>query len=181
MTPPRCSDAWTSKVNTASARHHLLLGVSLPAVLTKQQPWPTVTQFCGPATVNLRVHGRSFRIRGGYCSVGVFWQYQLRAGLVGYVPDAEDRFFGLALHGPRAIHGGTVTQVYGAMQLAGHTLRSIGQLDPPFPRPVGPPEEITRGTVMIAKSLRAGTFVFHLSDATAVTGSWSCGGKPYSY
>jgi hypothetical protein len=181
VAPPSCSDASSSKVDSAWAPQHHLLEVSLPAVLTKQQPWARVTRFCGPATLNLRLRGRSFRIRGGYCASHVFWQYALYAGLAGYVPTVQDKFFGLAVHDPRAVHGGTFTRVYGAVQLAGHSLRSIGQLDPPFPRSVAMPEEITQGTVTIAKSKRAGTFVFHLSDATAITGSWTCGKKPYSY
>jgi hypothetical protein len=180
VAPPRSSGASTSKVDSSSAQHHLL-EVSLPPVLTKQQPWPALTQFCGPITVNLRVHGRSFRIRSGYCASYVFWQYELYAGLAGYVPTPQDKFFGLAVHDPRAVQGGTFTRVYGAMQLAGHSLRSIGKLDPPAPRAVGVPEAITRGTVTIAKSLLAGTFVFHLRDATAITGSWTCGEKPYHY
>ena len=105
MTPPRCSDASTSKVDPAWAPQHHLLAVSLPATLTKQQPWA----------------------------------------------------------------------------LAGYGLRSITQLSPPFPQSVGMSEQISRGTVTIAKSLRAGTFVFHLNDATAITGSWTCGKEPYSY
>jgi hypothetical protein len=42
------------------------------------------------------------------------------------------------------------------------------------------PRTIIQGTVTIAKSLRAGTFEFHLRDATRITGSWTCGEKPYN-
>jgi hypothetical protein len=183
VAPPRCSDASTSKVDSASDGHHHLLEVSLPAILTKRQPYATLTQFCGPATVNLRAHGRSVQIRGGYCDAsGAFWQYKLYVGLAGYVPAAPAKFFGLAVHDPRAVHGGTFTRAYASMQLAGQSLRSITtRLSPPFPASVPVPGEITRGTVTIAKSLRAGTFVFHLGDGTAITGSWTCGEKPYNY
>ena len=182
MAPPKCADASTSKVDSASAPGHHLLWVSLPAIQTRQQPWATLTQFCGPATVNLREGRRSVQIHGGYCDApGAFWQYKLFVGLAGYVPATPDKFFGLAVHDPRAVRGGTFTRAYMSLQLAGHSLQSINQrLSPPFPRSVPVAGEITRGTVTIAKSLRVGTFVFHLRDATAITGSWACGEKPYN-
>jgi hypothetical protein len=156
--------------------------VSLPAILTKQQPHATLTRFCGPAAVNLRAHGRSFLIRSGYCEYGNYWHYKLYVGLARYVPAAPDKFFGLAIRDPRALHGGTFTRTYASMQLAGHSLRSTGQLALalPFPASAPSPGEITGGTVTVAKSLRSGTFVFHLRDATAITGSWTCGEKPYN-
>src|SRR5262249_22782633 len=135
VAPPKCSDAWTSKVDTAWMQGHHLLWVSLPAIQTRQQPWATLTQFCGPATVNLRVGGRSVQVHSVYCDApGSFWQYKLFVGLAGYVPAAPDKFFGLAVHDPRAAHGGTFTRAYMSLQLAGHSMRSINQrLSPPFP------------------------------------------------
>jgi hypothetical protein len=142
-----------------------------------------LTRFCGPATVTVRAHGRSFQIRSGYCDASSrnYWQYKLYVGLAGYVPATPAKFFALAVHDPRAVHGGTFTRAYVSMQLAGHSLQSITQLSLPFPASVPVPGEITRGTVTIAESLRAGTFVFHLRDATRITGSWTCGEKPYNY
>jgi hypothetical protein len=142
-----------------------------------------VIQYCGPATVNLDEHGRSVEIRGGYCdSPGGFYTYQLWVGLEpgDNAPAEPYKFFGLAVHDPRAVHGGTFTRAYASMQLAGNGFRSNLQLSP-FRYLGQVPRSITRGTVTIANSMRAGTFAFRLSDATRITGSWACGEKPLSY
>jgi hypothetical protein len=186
VAPPKCSEASTGKVDWARAQHHLL-NVSLPTSLSRQQPFPTLIQYCGPATARVREHGSSVEIRGGYCiSPGSGYKYQLWLGLEpgDNAPTAPYKFFGLVVHDPRAAHAGTFTRAYASMQLAGNGFRSISQLSPfrsfgPVPGPVQ--GEITRGAVTIAKSMRAGTFAFRLSDATRITGSWTCGEKPLSY
>jgi hypothetical protein len=69
------------------------------------------------------------------------------------------------------------------MQLGGHatatTLGTIGEGRRNWTAALFP-RIVIRGTVTIAKSLRAGTFAFHLRDATRITGSWTCGEKPYN-
>jgi hypothetical protein len=68
------------------------------------------------------------------------------------------------------------------MQLAGRTFATTQPsrrlFSPLYPAPLAA-GAITRATVTIAKSFRAGTFTFHLRDATQITGSWTCGEKPY--
>jgi hypothetical protein len=134
-------------------------------------------RFCGLARVKLRAQGRSLQIRSGYCnSSEEFWQYQLYVGLKGRVPAAPARFLEIAVHNSRAVHGGAFPAL-AYMQLGGRTFASAKpswrRLSPLYPAPpvAG---TITRATVTIAKSLRAGTFAFRLRDATQITGSWTC-------
>jgi hypothetical protein len=177
VAPPKCSDS-PSKVSTATTAAGQTLWVALPRVFTTHGH-STFTQFCGPATVTVRAHGRAFRIHSGYCDAGAtehYWPYQLFVGLEGHTPAAPAKFLEIAVHTPRAIHGGTFP-ASGAMQLGGRTFATAKNIHGGITNWTAAvlPRTITEGTVTIAKSLRAGTFDFRLRDSTQITGNWTCG------
>ena len=82
------------------------------------------------------------------------------SGLHGDTPAAPAKSFGLGMTNPRH-HAGTFRRFDVSIQLGGLAYDM--------------PEEISKGTVTVGRSLRDGTFSFRLRDATRVTGSWSCG------
>ena len=121
---------------------------------------PTWTRYCGRAVALVRLHGATFRIKGGGCTTGAVIDGVV-LGLHGDTPAAPAKSFGLGVTNPRH-HAGTLRRPYDvSIQLGG-----LGY---------DMPEEISRGTVTIGRSLRDGRFAFRLRDATRVTGSWTCG------
>jgi hypothetical protein len=180
VAPPTCSEVSSPTVDSGG-RAGRTFWVAVPAIWD-DRTWPTFFRWCGPATVGLRAHGRSLRIRSGFCSTSPSWRgYQLDVGLIGRVPAAPARFLELLVHNRRVVRGGTFP-AFAYMQLEGRTFATTNPswrlVSPLLPAPLAA-GAITRATVTIAKSLRAGTFAFHLRDASQITGSWTCGENPY--
>ena len=82
------------------------------------------------------------------------------SGLHGDTPAVPAKSFSLRVSNSRH-HAGTFRRFDVSIQLGGLAYDM--------------PEEISKGTVTVGRSLRDGTFSFRLRDATRVTGSWSCG------
>jgi hypothetical protein len=180
VAPPACSEVSSPKVDSGG-RAGRTLWVAVPAIW-HDGTWPTFFRWCGPASVSLRAQGRSLRIRSGFCSTSPPWRhYRLNVGLMGRVPAAPAKVIELLVHNRRVVRGGTLP-AFAYMQLEGRTFATTNPswrlVSPLLPAPLAA-GAITRATVTIAKSLRAGTFAFDLRDASQITGSWTCGEKPY--
>ena len=121
-------------------------------------PPPTWTRYCGRAVALVRLHGAAFRIHGGRCLTGAVID-MLVLGLHGDTPAVPAKSFTMGVTNPRH-HAGAFRPWDVSIQLGG--------------RGFDMPEEISRGTVTVRRSLRDGTFSFRLRDATSLTGSWSC-------
>jgi hypothetical protein len=86
--------------------------------------------------------------------------FGFQVGLAGATPAAPAEWVRLYVSDPRH-HAGTFRAFEASIQVGGQSFAM--------------PQEISTGTVIIGRSLRAGTFALRLRDATRVTGSWACG------
>jgi hypothetical protein len=197
VAPPTCSEVGSAAVSAEYLPGHVLVSVSAPAatvpaiakygfpVLATEKGVhykPTYTRWCGHATALVRVHGASYRIRGGLCeqtgasrtrTAPVERTYGFAAGLEASRPAAGATSVEFAVHYPPPLHPGTFrhprplypgtfgpSEFDASIQLDGETLAQ--------------PRTITAGTVTIGRSMRNGTFALILHDGTRATGSWAC-------
>jgi hypothetical protein len=197
MGPPSCSEAGTATVSAEYLPGHVLVSVSAPAAIvpaiakygfpvpaaeSRLHYEPTYTRWCGHATASVRVHGVSYRIRGGLCeqteaqqtrSAPVERTYGFAVGLETSRPAVGAKSLEFAVHYPPPLHRGTfrhprplypgtfgLSEVDASIQLDGETRVQ--------------PRTVTAGTVTIGRSMRDGTFALILHDGTRATGSWAC-------
>jgi hypothetical protein len=152
VAPPKCADAGSAAVSTAWLPGHMVISVSVPV----SPSLPTWTRFCGPGRVVVRLRGKSYAIRGGYCGgIRVGGARWLWFGLIkngGASPDAKG--FSIVLEpGDRM---GRVNIVDSIVQVAGLNLAP-------------------GGTAVVAEGLKSGTFALILAGGKRLTGSWTCG------
>jgi hypothetical protein len=124
------------------------------------------TRFCGPASVVVRVNGKSFTIRAGHCSIDrVFpgpyghtrWFDFGLIDMSGSRTTSNSKGFSLVINpGDRA---GRAEVIDGIIQLTGKDLAA-------------------RGTATLTKGAKGGTFSvvgLGVPQPQRFTGSWSCG------
>jgi hypothetical protein len=167
LAPPMCSSAESKGVSHGYLPGHQLYQVYVPALLSRAQPDPVYTRWCGPASILARLHGASFRIRGGRCIPGATGGYRVQAGLRAETA-ARGEWIGLYVFDPRATHNGTFKLGVTDTKSSATWVGAQGQLG-------GKQLAISGGTITIGQSGRVGTFALRLRDATRVTGSWICG------
>jgi hypothetical protein len=167
LQPPMCSSRGGMGIGLGYPLGHQLSEVYVPAVLSRAQPEPLYTRFCGPVTIAARLHGALFRIRGGRCVRAATGGYRVQAGLSAQAA-ARGQWLGLFVHDPRAKNNGTFTLGAIETKTLATWVGALGQLG-------GNELEISGGTITIGQSGRDGTFALRLRDATRVTGNWTCG------
>jgi len=134
--PPTCSAADTQ-------RHATLFSEAYKA------GGPFSVRYCGPGRAVVRVGGKSFTIKGGYCTAG-----RVRFGLFANVASAK----GIVLVMLARKRTGRTEIIDASVRLPGVTD------DPP-----------NTGTAIRAKGPKSGTFALIGSDGPRITGSWTCG------
>jgi len=132
--PRQCSAADSSR--------HSVLSVPTPGLPGGH---PLYVRFCGPAEADVRVHGKTFEIRGGACEDTQGYE-RIGIGLHAFADAPTARWMAFA--------SSTAPAVF--VQLPGIRY-AIGQA-------------VTSGN-----PIRAGTFAGHFHDGTPFAGSWACG------
>jgi len=135
-------------------KHHMKLEVGV------------FTRHCGPAAALVRVNGKSFTIRGGYCRIDPVvpgpaghtrWFYFGLIEMSG--PRTTSAAKGLALVIDPGDHAGPAKVIDGIIQVNGKDLAA-------------------RGTATLTKGAKGGTFSvvgLGVPQPQRFTGSWSCG------